>query len=240
MRRPSLPQLVLGSCITASLLIWGHRPTRLLIAGGESVDGIARRMGARVQERLEPRFQAAGAVLPPSAVRLVGFKREKRLELWVKSTGSAEDVEPWTFVHSYKVKAASGVPGPKLREGDGQVPEGLYGLEYLNPNSKFHLSMKVSYPNAFDLARAGEDGRAEPGSDIFIHGKSRSVGCLAIGDEPIEELFVLAATVGLDAISVVLAPYDPEPRKPLLVPDGAPPWTDGLYRSIDEALAATR
>ncbi len=240
MPRISLPQLVLGGCITASLLIWGHRPTRLLIAGGESVDDVVRLKGARVQERLQPRFQAAGVVLPPSAIRLIGFKREKRLELWAKPQGAQEGGQPWTLVHHYKVKAASGGPGPKLMEGDRQVPEGIYGIEYLNPNSKFHLSMKVDYPNAFDLARAGEEGRTEPGSDIFIHGKDQSVGCLAIGDESIEELFVLAATVGIEAVSVVLTPYDPGPLRPLVVPEGAPAWTAALYRSIDQALAETR
>ena len=239
MKRPGLPTLVLGGCVTASLLLWGHRPTRLLIAGGETVDEVVSRIGVRVQKRLEPRFQAAGIELPPAAVRLVGFKREKQLELWVKQADSADGPDPWTYVHTYSVKAASGGLGPKLTEGDRQVPEGLYGIEYLNPNSKFHLSMKVSYPNAFDLGRAKEDGRTEPGTNIFIHGKDRSVGCLAIGDESIEELFVLAAAVGVDSLSVLIAPYRPESGEPLAVPKTAPPWTHELYRSIDQALAAT-
>lgn len=221
-------------------MTWGHRPTRLLIAGGDSVDDIVRRVGERVQRRLEPRFAAAGLGLPPAEVRLVGFKREKRLELWAKDTEAALSSGPWTFVHSYAVKAASGGPGPKLNEVDQQVPEGLYGIEHLNPNSRFHLSMKMTFPNAFDLARAAEEGRTEPGSNIFIHGKDRSVGCLAIGDQPIEELFVLAKSVGLDAVSVVVAPYDPAPGETLVPTEGAPSWTADLYETIGAELQATR
>ncbi|MEM8710828.1 MAG: L,D-transpeptidase family protein [Planctomycetota bacterium] len=126
-----------------------------------------------------------------------------------------------------------------MREGDRQVPEGLYGIEYLNPNGRFHLSMKLTYPNEFDQARAEEDGRDDPGTNIFIHGKDRSIGCLAIGDESIEELFVLAATVGKEAVSVVVAPYRPSASESLKVPKDAPHWTVELYRSLDTALSET-
>ncbi len=240
MSRFSLPQWVLGGCVAGCLLFGANRPMRLLMAKGSSVDDVVRQIGARVKERLEPRFSAADAALPPSAIRLVGYKREKELELWARPSGSDDQAAPWTLIHTYRVKAASGGPGPKLKEGDRQVPEGLYGIEYLNPNSQFHLSMKIDYPNAFDLARADEDGRSEPGTNIFIHGKDRSIGCLAIGDESIEELFVLAATVGIEAVSVVLAPYRPAPGEALAVPADAPAWTEELYRSIDVALTVTR
>ena len=100
--------------------------------------------------------------------------------------------------------------------------------------------MKLNYPNEFDLEQAKADGRGSPGTHIFIHGKASSVGCLAMGDAAIEELFVLAATVGLGAVSVVIAPYDPGKHEPLVREVGAPEWTGALYRSIDEALAATR
>ena len=79
----------------------------------------------------------------------------------------------------------------KLREGDRQVPEGLYRLIGRNPNSNYHLSMKLDYPNSYDPRHAKREGRSNPGSNIFIHGKSLSVGCLAMSGEAIEAFFVL-------------------------------------------------
>jgi murein L,D-transpeptidase YafK len=74
------------------------------------------------------------------------------------------------------MKRASGKAGPKLREGDGQVPEGIYRIDGLNPNSSYHLSLKLNYPNDFDLEQARTEGRTELGGDIFIHGKAVSIG----------------------------------------------------------------
>lgn len=91
----------------------------------------------------------------------------------------------------YNVLAASGKQGPKLIEGDQQVPEGIYRLESLNPNSLYHLSLRTNYPNQFDKEKAKIDARENLGSDIMIHGKDLSIGCIAVGDEAIEELFIL-------------------------------------------------
>ena len=92
------------------------------------------------------------------------------------------------FVLADPILAASGVSGPK-REGDKQVPEGFYRIELLNPNSRYHLSLRVNYPNADDLERARQDGRALStlGGDIMIHGGSASIGCLALGDPAVGE-----------------------------------------------------
>ncbi len=65
---------------------------------------------------------------------------------------------------------------PKFKEGDGQIPEGIYGIEYLNPNSKFHLSMKINYPNSFDKEMAKIDNRKNLGGDIMIHGSNKTIG----------------------------------------------------------------
>ena len=107
------------------------------------------------------------------------------LELWASQNGN------WRFIKQYSINGASGAPGPKLREGDRQVPEGLYRLIGRNPNSNYHLSMKLDYPNSYDLRHAKREGRSNPGSNIFIHGKSLSVGCLAMSGEAIEAFFVL-------------------------------------------------
>ena len=83
------------------------------------------------------------------------------------------------------VAAASGGAGPKRREGDLQVPEGVYRIDRFNPNSRFHLSLGLDYPNASDRLR----GARRPGADIFIHGNRVSIGCLAMTDRVIDEIY---------------------------------------------------
>jgi hypothetical protein len=188
--------------------------------------------GARARARLAPHFQRAQVAYPPNRVTLVGLKAERRLELYAAGAMGA-----YHFICSYPILAASGGPGPKLREGDKQVPEGVYPIELLNPNSRFHLALRVGYPNSFDRAQAAKEGRTELGGDIMIHGSSVSVGCLAMGDKAAEDLFVLAADTGLSNISVVLAPVDF--RTGAAAPKGAkvPDWAAPLYSEIRARLA---
>jgi hypothetical protein len=199
-----------------------------------TVEGRVAAYGAAARARMRPAFAAAGVPYPPGAVTLLGLKQERRLELYASARGE----EPLRFVHAYPVLAASGVAGPKLREGDLQVPEGVYRVALLNPNSRFHLSLRVSYPNAFDRKNAADDGRSNLGGDIMIHGNAVSIGCVAIGDVAIEEVFVLAADVGHERVSVVLSPVD---LRSVPLPAGlaeAHPWSDELYAAIRGALAA--
>ena len=144
-----------------------------------SVDDRLRQFGAIVRGRLEPDFKRAGISWPPASVALIGLKRERVLE--VHAAGSDGK---FRFILSYPILAASGTAGPKLREGDRQVPEGLYRIESLNPNSLFHLALRVNYPNEFDRSKAAAEGRSDPGCDIMIHGGAASIGCLAMGDGP--------------------------------------------------------
>jgi hypothetical protein len=118
------------------------------------------------------------------------------------------------------------------------VPEGVYAIVYLNPNSVAHLSMALDYPNTFDLARASEDGRMYEtlGGDIMIHGGAGSIGCLAIGDEAAEDLFVLAADAGFERAVVVMSPVDFRQRT---LPRGyrpPAPWVPALYAQIRAEL----
>lgn len=151
-------------------------------ASGERVDDARARRAAA----LRGRFTAAGVAYPPGAIFLRVFKQERELELWARGA----DRSPFHRVHVYPVQAASGVLGPKRREGDEQVPEGVYRIDRFNPRSRFHLSLGLDYPNASDLARTSDP--AAPGTDIFIHGGAASIGCLAMGDPAIEELFLAA------------------------------------------------
>jgi len=149
-------------------------------------------------------FDRTSAAFPPESVALIALKREGRVELWARGSGEGA----WTFVRSYLVRAASGRLGPKLRQGDHQVPEGLYRVTALNPNSNFHLSLRLDYPNDLDRSHAAAEGRARLGGDIMIHGGAASDGCLAVGDEAAEDLFALAHLVGPERVSVIVSPVD--------------------------------
>ncbi len=178
-------------------------PIKLKLFGRYTIEQRVEQYGATAGERLLPMFEQAGVSYPPAQVTLVGLKQERLLSVYAGVSDST-----LTHITSYPILAASGATGPKLAEGDRQVPEGLYRVEGLNPNSRFHLSIKVDYPNAFDREMAAVDGRTQLGGDIFIHGGSASIGCLAIGDDAIEELFVLLAETGIQNVDIVLAPLD--------------------------------
>lgn len=183
--------------------------------------------------RLIPYFEEAGIAYPPKELSLLAFKDSRKLEVWVPIQDSS------ILVKTYDVLAASGRLGPKLREGDRQVPEGIYKIDGLNPNSSYHLSLKLNYPNAFDLAWAEKENRTSPGGDIFIHGKAVSAGCLAMGDDGIEELFTLIHKVGRRNVEVVISPTDPALSE-LSRPLGAELWVNDLYQQIEQRIEEIR
>ncbi len=188
--------------------------------------------GESARERLRPHFQAVGVAYPPKEVVLVGLKAEKRLQLYAGS-GAGQP----RFIRSWPVLAASGGVGPKQREGDRQVPEGLYRIDSLNPNSRFHLSLRIDYPNGFDRRIAAGEGRKNLGGDIMIHGADVSIGCLAMGNPTAEELFVLVAETGHSRVRVILAPVDFRNHPRWTPPTHLPAWTATLYRDVRAALA---
>lgn len=152
------------------------------------------------------------------------------MEVW-----AGGEAGPLVRLNTYAILAASGGPGPKLREGDGQVPEGVYRVVVLNPMSRYHLSMGLDYPNVFDRERGAEDGRESLGSEIYIHGGETSVGCLAIGDGAIEELFWVAALVGIENVHAVIAPNDGRSGGALKRPAEGPVWLEELHGTIRAA-----
>lgn len=205
---------------------------KLHTSGKFSVAQRLEQFGTATASRLAPHFQQANVAFPPTAITLLAFKDSKRLELYARDPQGA-----WAFVRDYPIQAASGVLGPKLREGDKQVPEGVYAIESLNPNSLFHVSLRLNYPNAFDREWGLADGREALGSDIMIHGKAKSIGCLAMGDETAEELFVLAAWVGKENVRVVIAPTDFRQAADTVPVVNLPTWTNGLYQTLRTELA---
>lgn len=180
-------------------------------------------------ENLQPSFRRAGVPYPPKQIALLAYKRSRRLQLWAKHDGS------WRYIKTFPILAASGGPGPKLHNNDHQVPEGIYHIIEFNPDSRFHLSMELNYPNAFDRYHAHLDGRRNLGNQIFIHGSHYSIGCIAIGNNAINQLFVLSYLVGLQNIKVIVAPDDLRYYKPVY--GGTHPrWLPQLYRDIKDAL----
>lgn len=185
--------------------------------------------GEAARSRMRSAFEKAGVAYPPSRVVLLAFKDSRTLTVLANAEGDKPSP-----VMVYPVLGLSGAPGPKLREGDKQVPEGIYRVEGVNPNSTYHVSLRLNYPNNFDLQKAAADGRLEAGSDIYIHGGTASVGCLAMGDPVIEELFTLAVDCGVEKLRVIIAPCDLRVTESRL--EGAPNWLPELYTQIRTAL----
>ena len=202
----------------------------LKVRGKKTVADRVSEFDTPVHARLEPYFQKAGVHYPSRHVVLVGLKKEKQMEIY-----AANEDGKMKFIRDYKVLGASGKMGPKLRESDLQVPEGFYRIEALNPNSAFHLALRVNYPNEFDKENAAREGRKELGGDIMIHGSNGSIGCIAMGDAVAEELFVLVADVGRENVQLLLCPADFRAAR-ILAPPTAPTWTAGLYRDLEHAL----
>ncbi len=113
------------------------------------------------------------------------FKKEQKLEVWIQ----AQDKPSFELLHTYDICTSSGTLGPKRKEGDEQVPEGVYYIQHFNPLSNFYLSLGINYPNASDKILSDPK---HPGRHIYIHGNCVTVGCIPLTDDKIMELYVLA------------------------------------------------
>lgn len=182
------------------------------------------------KQKLHRHLADADFVIYPKNLTLIGLKYEKILEVWTNNNGKN------IHLVSYPFTAFSGILGPKFKEGDRQIPEGIYGVSYLNPKSKFHLSMRISYPNDFDKKMAKEENRTNLGGDIMIHGSDRTIGCIPIGDNNIEELYFLAQKVGIKNIKVILSPVDFRQTKVNITKKNKHPWIKELYAKITKEM----
>lgn len=192
-----------------------------------AIDKAVSKYGLRVEPQLKSYFNKAGVQYPPKDVALLAFKAERKVELWARNPD-----QKWTHVHNYPLTGYSGRLGPKLKVNDKQIPEGIYRLVNFNPFSSMHLSMMINYPNQFDRQKGHVDGRRDLGNNIFIHGKNLSVGCLAVGDLAIDQLFILARRVGLEHIKIIIAPNDLRKAKPATPKFAQPKWLPELYEQL--------
>jgi murein L,D-transpeptidase YafK len=158
----------------------------------------SQRPPAEETKKLPPKLPAkATKKLPPELLSLLQqkkmplhspilvrvFKEEAELEVWKQDTAGR-----FQILKTYPICRWSGDLGPKFWEGDGQAPEGFYRVtpELMNPHSNYYLAINIGYPNSFDKANRRD------GSLLMIHGDCRSVGCYAMTDEQIGEVYSLA------------------------------------------------
>ncbi len=128
------------------------------------------------------------------------FKQENILELWVKVD------DKYKLCKVYPICAYSGELGPKLKQGDKQSPEGFYTItkSQLKTRSRYHLAINIGFPNRYDRYQK------RTGTYLMIHGKCSSTGCYAMGDEQIEEIFMMADNAfdnGAKTVSVHIFPF---------------------------------
>lgn len=151
---------------------------RMALIGSERLQEVRSRVETPLRQSL-----AAAGLRYGAPVYLRIFKEPMELELWVEKERGGR----YAKFKTYRIANHSGVLGPKQREGDLQAPEGFYGTTraLLNPMSRFHLSFNIGYPNACDR----HHGRT--GSLIMVHGSNVSVGCFAMTDPVIEEIYLI-------------------------------------------------
>jgi murein L,D-transpeptidase YafK len=187
-------------CLCVCVLVFAAVPAR---AGSlvETAPASSSVLGQadNVQSELETELQAAGFELgAPAFIRI--FKADSSLELWMLRRGRFE------LFKTYTICKWSGALGPKLREGDKQSPEGVYFItgDDLIVNARWHRAMNVGYPNARDNALG------LTGSDILIHGKCTSIGCFALTDDVVQDVYEVvdaALDAGQPRIPVHIFPF---------------------------------
>ena len=154
----------------------------LTVVAGCNTDSYAPKAKRPLPAALLSDMQAHGMTKrDPILIRI--FKQESTLEIW-KQTKTGD----YAFLKSYDICKWSGALGPKKKEGDRQAPEGFYVVTpaQMNPNSNYHLSFNLGYPNAYDRAY----GRT--GSHLMVHGACSSAGCYSMNDEQIQEIYSIA------------------------------------------------
>lgn len=199
----------------------------------ETVKSILKKYDSRVRKKFEASCHKKNIIWPPEKIYLLAFKKERMLEVW-----GANNTGPYRRLTAYPFTGFIGELGPKRQEGDMQIPEGIYDLTGLNPNSQFHLSVKIGYPNQEDIENAIVPTN-QMGGDIFIHGQFATIGCIPIGDAGIEELFCLVAHADPSKRKIMIAPVDFRNFSGFAIEEEQE-WVKHLYRKIEQQLKQFR
>jgi murein L,D-transpeptidase YafK len=181
------------------------------------------------QQKMKRYLADSNFVFYPKNLTIIGLKHEKLLEVWTNYNGK------YLHIITYPFTSFSGILGPKFKEGDRQIPEGIYKISYLNSKSKFHLAMRLNYPNEFDKKMAKKEKRTKLGADIMIHGSNRTIGCVPIGDKNIEQLYFLVEKIGIQNVKVILSPVDFR-RTEVKIKNDKHPWLKDLYKNIKKEM----
>ncbi len=135
-------------------------------------------------EIIETMFRERGINFRSTRVYWRAFKWNKALELWALNDDSGKFI----LVKTYSICEIVGDLGPKRMEGDFQIPEGFYSLTNFNPISRYHLSIKINYPNQSDQLLGNTQAL---GGDIYIHGNCETIGCIPMSDDIIKEIYII-------------------------------------------------
>jgi len=164
------------------------------------------RVRAAITEKgqsIKENLQNNGLTINNVHILIIAYKAEKELEIWAKEKKQTV----CKLLADYQIVKSSGIPGPKRREGDMQVPEGFYKIDRFNPTSNFHLSLGINYPNQSDRIKSNAKSL---GGDIFIHGSEVTIGCLPMTDDKIKEIYLYAVCAknnGQNNIPVYIFPF---------------------------------
>jgi hypothetical protein len=196
---------------------------------GLTVKQAIKKYGPDAKKRLLPCFEQANVPYPPDHLSLVCFKSEGMILVFARDSNNK-----MKQIRSYSIVSNSGVSGPKLKEGDLQIPEGFYKITGLDAMT--HLAMWVNYPNSFDKIHAQTEHRANTGGYIQIHAGVYSTGCIVISNDDMAELFCVAHDVGYHNVDLLVAPCNLLAREPSIDFKKQPDWLPELYKQIKVAL----
>jgi murein L,D-transpeptidase YafK len=171
-----------------------------VLAGGAAVaEGVPKELAPIPAPTLA--LMKARGTTPAAPILIRTFKKEAELEVWKKGRDGR-----FALLKSFPICRWSGQLGPKRRQGDRQAPEGFYSVtpKQMNPNSAYHLSFDLGFPNAYDRAHGAT------GAYLMVHGVCSSAGCYAMTDAQIEEIYAIAREAfagGQEAFQVQAFPF---------------------------------
>lgn len=198
---------------------------------GLTVVQALKQFGPDAKKRLLAEFQSAGVAYPPKSVSVLSLKNERLLFIFARGKEGK-----WKQVAIHPIVACSGELGPKLKEGDMQVPEGFYNTSALDAGT--HLCLWVDYPNREDRVNARAEHRTKLGGNIQIHEGVYSTGCVVLNHDDMADLFVLAHDVGINNVSLIIAPCNLLAKEPGIDLSKQPKWLPTLYKDLRKELAS--